>query len=100
MRDFDAARRSALISDLLAYAAGRSVDLLPFDDVRRSSTSATSSTAVQAIESCQVARCACTWRIWVTTSWPQKNRAPSSLWGSERSSRWVCAVMTPLGVSA
>lgn len=35
MRNFDAARRSALISDLLAYAAGRSADLLPFDDVRR-----------------------------------------------------------------
>jgi hypothetical protein len=35
MSGFDAARRSALITDLLAHAAGRPADLLPFDAVRR-----------------------------------------------------------------
>jgi hypothetical protein len=35
MSGFDAARRAALITDLLAAIAGRPADLLPFDDVRR-----------------------------------------------------------------
>lgn len=35
MTDFDAARRTALIEDLVRIARGRPVDLLPFDAVRR-----------------------------------------------------------------